>query len=85
MTPDWVCEVLSPGTAYRDLGHRRRVYHAAKVGHYWLVDAEREEVTVLRWTLEGYVVHEIEIVDGSFRAPPFEAVAIELASLFGKA
>src|SRR4051812_46417272 len=35
--PDWICEVLSPSTAYLDQGKKRRAYHHAGVDHYWLV------------------------------------------------
>lgn len=84
LVPDWVCEVLSPGNAQHDLVHKRRVYHAAKVDHYWLVDPMREEVTVMRWNLDGYLILDIAAVEGVLRAPPFPEAALELASLFGK-
>ncbi|HWN71076.1 MAG TPA: Uma2 family endonuclease, partial [Haliangium sp.] len=38
ITPDWVCEVLSPSTMQRDLGHKLRTYHRARVGHYWIAE-----------------------------------------------
>lgn len=82
--PDWVCEVLSPGNAQHDLVAKRRAYHAAKVGHYWLVDPIREEVTVLRWTLDGYTIVEVDAEAGVVRLPPFPEAPIVLGSLFGK-
>lgn len=82
--PDWVCEVLSPGTAQRDLQVKRRAYHAAKVGHYWIVDPQRESVTVLRWSLDGYVIVEVDPVEGILRAPPFEHAEILVDALFGR-
>jgi Uma2 family endonuclease len=36
--PDLVVEVLSPGTARRDLGEKLRLYAEAGVGEYWVVD-----------------------------------------------
>ncbi|HWN71826.1 MAG TPA: Uma2 family endonuclease, partial [Haliangium sp.] len=36
ITPDWICEVLSPSTANRDVGHKLWAYHRARVAHYWL-------------------------------------------------
>lgn len=83
-TPDWVCDVLSPSTESRDLGYKRRAYHKAKVDYYWIVDVERQSITILRWSLDGYVVLEAEPVDGILRAPPFEAAAIDWNSVFGK-
>ncbi len=35
--PDWVVEVLSPGTAARDQGEKRDAYERAGVREYWLV------------------------------------------------
>jgi hypothetical protein len=69
--PDWVCEVLSPGNPQNDLTLKRRAYHAAKVGYYWIVDPMREEITVLRWNLDGYTIVEadalatVEVGDGA--------------------
>lgn len=82
--PDWVCEVLSPSNLARDLVHKRRVYHQAKVGHYWIVDIQREEITVMRWAEAGWLVLDVLPVDGTFRAPPFEAAAIDWNAVFGK-
>ncbi|MSQ03828.1 MAG: Uma2 family endonuclease [Myxococcales bacterium] len=82
--PDWVCEVLSPSNAQHDLQVKRRAYHAAKVGYYWNVDPKREDVTILPWSLDGYLIVEVETGDGVLRAPPFELAEIRLAGLFGK-
>ena len=53
-------------------------------GGWWIVDPAREEVTILRWSLEGYVIVEVSPVDGVLRAPPFEQAEIRVAGLFGK-
>lgn len=46
--PDWVCEVLSTSTRGQDIddGTKWRAYHSAGVGHYWLVDLSRRQITV---------------------------------------
>ena len=36
--PDLVVEVLSPGTARRDIGEKLRLYAEAGVAEYWIVD-----------------------------------------------
>lgn len=45
--PDLVIEILSPTTASRDRGIKRKLYERQGVAHYWMVDPETEEV--LAW------------------------------------
>ena len=44
--PDLVVEILSPSTAYYDLRHKMRVYEAAGVKEYWIVDPMEKTVEV---------------------------------------
>lgn len=46
--PDWVCEVLSASTRARDEdnGVKWQTYWQAGVGHYWIVDLLRAQITV---------------------------------------
>ena len=82
MTPDWVCEVLSPSTAALDRGRKLPLYGAAGVRHAWLVDPvartleayeRRGEVWVLLATLTG---------DERGRVRPFEAIELRLEDLW---
>jgi len=82
--PDWVCEVLSPSTAARDIGPKLRTYHRCGVPHYWIVDTEHETLTVYRWGAEGYVVVLSAGGEESVRAEPFEAITIHIPELFGR-
>lgn len=50
--PDWICEVLSKGTAGRDRGVKFRDYAAHGVKEYWLVDPRKR-------TVEQYILSEI--------------------------
>ncbi len=45
--PDVVVEILSPGTAKRDLVAKRDVYQTAGVLEYWIVDAVNRAIEVL--------------------------------------
>ncbi len=70
--PDWVCEVLSPSTSYRDRGVKWDAYHRAGVEHYSLVDVAHEMVTVYRRNERTYErVKEVGREDTAV-LPPFE-------------
>jgi Uma2 family endonuclease len=80
--PDWVCELLSPGTEKLDRGPKRRIYASFKVGHLWHLDpvAKLLEVFALR---DGQWVLFESFADGDLvRAPPFEAAEFAIASLW---
>lgn len=81
--PDWVCEVLSPSNALNDLGVKFAAYHRAGVGHYWVVDPERQTLTVFRSTTEGYVIAVSAGRGDVVRPEPFEEVVLRVAELFG--
>lgn len=83
VAPDWVCEVLSPSTAARDIGHKRTVYHRFGVEWYWLVHPRDHIVTVLRRGERDYEIAGTCGAEGRVRLPPFDAVEVEAARLFG--
>ena len=82
LTPDWVCEVLSPETMALDRGLKMLAYARAGVEHVWLVDPDLRTLEVYRyedsaWSLLG--VHEDS---QTVRAQPFESITLELAPLW---
>ncbi len=81
--PDWICEVLSPSNASHDRVRKLGVYHRAEVPHYWIVDPREETLTVMRWSSEGYVTVRAARRGEVVRAEPFDAIEIEVGTLFG--
>ena len=80
--PDWICEVLSSN--YRnDTIKKKRIYHQAHVGHYWLIDPVGQTLQVFRWDPAGYT----EILGAerteTVRAEPFEADEMPVGVFFG--
>ena len=58
-TPLLVVEILSPSTASRDRGKKRRIYLEAGIEEYWIVDIDARLIE--RWRPED---ERPEIVDG---------------------
>jgi Uma2 family endonuclease len=82
LTPDWVCEVLSPGTAAIDRADKMPIYAEVGVPYAWLVDPLLETVEVFllnagRWTLVRTLRG-----DRKANAEPFDAVEIDLGPLW---
>ena len=85
LRPDWVCEIMSDGDARRRDGlQKRRIYADHDVPHYWLVDTEREMLTVLRLTAECYVEVLTAARKDRVRAEPFDALELQIGVLFGE-
>jgi len=80
--PDWVCEILSTNKR-NDLIKKKRVYHRHGVPHYWIIDPERELLTVYRWAPEAYFEILIAERGETIRAEPFEATLLQVGILFG--
>jgi Uma2 family endonuclease len=81
--PDWVCEVLSPSNAKRDLVDKFQVLHANGVPHYWIADPLECTLHVHRWAPPGYVVVLTAGQSDIVHAEPFESVELRIAALFG--
>jgi Uma2 family endonuclease len=84
LAPDWICEVLSPGTAATDRAEKMPIYARENVGHVWLVDpiARTLEACHLeggRWVLLGTWRDDAKV-----RVAPFDAFELELAGLWAK-
>lgn len=47
--PDWIVEVISPSSRSRECLLKLRKYEQAGVREYWVIDPEREMVTVYRF------------------------------------
>lgn len=84
ISPDWVCEVLSPATAALDRTRKMRHYARAGVSHLWLLDPQPETLEVSRldgdsWRLVTSVAGPVQIA-----AEPFDAIEMDLARLWAR-
>ncbi len=82
VAPDWVCEVLSPSTMRMDRALKLPIYFRQNVHHVWLLDPAAQTLEVLNRSAGGWVLHHVFTNEDLVRAPPFEAVELELGSLW---
>ncbi len=85
LSPDWVCEVVSPATGAHDRADKLPIYAREGTGHAWLVDPSLQTLEVFRregdrfWTLLATFVGDRKV-----RAEPFDAAELDLALLWAR-
>jgi Uma2 family endonuclease len=82
LSPDWVCEVVSPSTQQIDRRRKLPIYAREGVGHLWLVDPLARTVEVYRRSAEGWLLVATHAAGEKVRAEPFDAVELDLAALW---
>jgi Uma2 family endonuclease len=82
LSPDWVCEVLSPSTEAVDRAEKMPIYAREKVSHLWLVDPIERTLEVFRLEGERWLVLGVWRNDDKVRAEPFDAIELELEVLW---
>ncbi len=82
VSPDWVCEILSPRTFRVDKVRKMPIYVRHQVQHLWMIDPMSKSLEVFglgedKWYLLGVFTENDRV-----RAEPFVEVEIELGSLW---
>ncbi|MDP2106255.1 MAG: Uma2 family endonuclease [Desulfobulbaceae bacterium] len=82
IVPDWVCEIVSPGTARIDRVKKTNIYGQHRVPYYWIIDPIIKTLEVLkneagRWLIIGTYAENDKIHD-----EPFQEVEINLSDLW---
>ncbi|HOU90092.1 MAG TPA: Uma2 family endonuclease [Polyangiaceae bacterium] len=83
VVPDWICEVLSPATATVDRTEKLPLYQRCGVSFLWLVDPLGFTLEAYRLEEQGYLLLVTASGRDVVRAPPFDAIELELALLWG--
>lgn len=84
VTPDWVCEVVSPGTERLDRAKKMPVYAREGAAHLWLVNPLARTLEVYRLAEGRWLLLATHEGAARVRAEPFDAVELQLAPLWGE-
>jgi len=79
LAADWICEVLSPGTARLDRQQKLAVYAREGIAHAWLLDPIERTLEVLRLDRTQWVIVSVHAEAEEVHAEPLEATAVALA------
>lgn len=83
VVPDWVCEVLSPGTERVDRGDKRRIYGTYEVPYLWFVNPLAQTLEVLRRQDERtWLLLSTFSRDEAVSAASFDAITFQLGQLW---
>ena len=82
VSPDWVCEVLSPSTARQDKISKLQIYAENKVPYYWVVDPLNRVLEILILDGKTYKLAFVFGKNDDVKAPPFEELKFNLGSLW---
>jgi len=82
--PCLVIEILSEGTAYRDLVQKKRLYAKFGVKEYWIVDPGEEliEVYTLKEDSNTYTLLSTYTKEDTLSSPYLQGLKIELKGIF---
>jgi len=82
LSPDWVCEVLSPATAKTDRADKLPVYARESVRYVWLIDPLQHTLEALRLHGEHYSLVGVHTDDAVVNCEPFEVFDLQLSVLW---
>jgi len=84
VSPDWVCEILSPSTEAFDRARKLAVYAREAVRHAWLIDPIARTLEALTLESGRWVAAATHLGAETVRAEPFADVELSLAALWAE-
>jgi len=82
ISPDWICEILSPSTAPTDKVRKMPIYAQFEIPHLWLIDPLCKTLDVFRLEAGRWMLLAAFAENDKVRAEPFQEVEIELNNLW---
>jgi hypothetical protein len=81
LVPEWVCEVLDPGTRTLDLTAKRHAYALAGVKNLWILDPTARVLEAFE-NLRGRWLLSLAVSDDEIAAPPFGELHFDVGDLW---
>ncbi len=83
-TPDWVCEIVSPGHEKKDTLYNLLLLQRHRVPFYWIIWPE--DRVLIAYELDGASFRVIASLQGQTRArvPPFDETELDLGYVLGE-
>jgi Uma2 family endonuclease len=83
LTPDWVCEIVSPGHERKDTLTLLLLLQRHRVPFYWLIWPE--DRSLIAYQLEDGRYHIVAALSGATQTciPPFDDIALDLGYILG--
>lgn len=84
LSPDWVCEVISPSTESIDRKKKQSIYARESVNHLWFVDPLKQTLEVFRLASARWTLLAVPEGDEARRLEPFDAIEFPLGALWSR-
>ncbi|MEO5359521.1 MAG: Uma2 family endonuclease [Nitrospirota bacterium] len=82
ITPDMVCEIVSPGSYDRDVSAKKAIYEKYGVSEYWVVLPDFRAVEVLIINNAKYVRHSYAELEGIVTSKVIEGLQVNIKDIF---
>lgn len=80
--PDLIIEILSPSTASRDMGIKKRLYEKYGVQEYWILDPDQETIAIFTLMSGRFSETPKLTVKNELSSVLFPSLKIPLSSIF---
>jgi len=84
MTPDWVCEIVSPGHVAKDTVTIFNLLKEYKIPFYWIINPEEKILSAYQYSEDTYKVLVSVQNKAKVRLEPFTEIEFDLNYLFGE-
>lgn len=81
LVPEWVCEVLDPGTRTLDLTVKRQAYAIAGVKYCWILDPNARVLEAFE-NVRGRWVLSLAVSEDEIAIPPFAELRFDVGELW---